>query len=57
MATRVEAPLAVVRGALNKEIASLKRALNTNTNQMIKEIIQKDIDNLTQGVHTLTEIK
>lgn len=57
MATRVDLPLEATRNALNKEIASLKRAINNTPNKLVTEIYQKELAQLQTAINTLTETK
>lgn len=58
MATRVELPQGDVLKAINKELASIRRQLNaTDTNPLIKEILQKEVQRFSHAAMTLTEIK
>jgi hypothetical protein len=57
MATRVDLPLPQVKQALEKEQASLKRAITAGGNPLIVEILQKDLAAVTTAANTLAETK
>lgn len=57
MATRVDLPKEAVQHAFTLKIGSLQRAAKTQTNPMMKELIQKDIALYTVAMNTLTDAK
>lgn len=57
MAVRVEAKKELVTLALNTQLASLKRALNTARNPAFKPILEKDIADLQTAIGSITEVK
>lgn len=58
-ATRVEAPLELVKAALQGKLDSNKRALNTpkNSNPLIQEILNKEIAQIQKAINSLREAK
>lgn len=57
MAVKVNAPLIVVKTALEMSIASAKRAMNSTKEPQFKELYEIKIQELQQALGTLTEIK
>lgn len=57
MATRVELNKETIRHMLEARIIVLKRQASNTPNQMIKEIIGKDVAEATAALSTLSEVK
>lgn len=57
MATRVELPKQMIVDAIEKKLASCKRAQNTATNPLIKELMNKEIAEYTHSLATMSETK
>lgn len=57
MATKVELPKDTVSEALKARAAQMKRAANTATNKLVREIFEKDAREIEAAISSLTEIK
>jgi len=57
MATRIELPKKIVSDAFKQREDSLKRAINTATNELVKTALQDELNQITAAKATITEIK
>jgi len=57
VATRIDLPKEAVRHAIELKVGSLKRAEKTQTNPLMRELIQKDIALYMVAMNTITETK
>lgn len=57
MAIRVELPKELVLAALNQKTASVKRAIGSAVNPVIKDALEKELAAYTTAANTLTEVK
>jgi len=57
MATRIDLPKEALKHALELKVGSLKRAVKTTPNPLMKELIEKDIALYTVAMNTITETK